>query len=144
MLRKGQMNTATQCAALCWRIKNNKLQVLLITSRETRRWVTPKGWPMAGKTLAESAAQEAWEEAGVVGKVRPRALGVFGYRKRLRDADVPCVAAVFPMRVKKLVDDFPEKGQRRRRWLSRKKAAKLVREPELARLIRNFRPDKKR
>lgn len=144
MLRKGQVETATQTAALCWRIRKEKLQILLITSRDTGRWVVPKGWPMTGKSLAESAAQEAWEEGGVTGKVRDMPIGVFGYRKQIIRESVPCVAAVFPLRVKSLAAEFPEKGQRRRKWVSRKKAAKLVREPELAELIRRFKPNKRR
>ena len=52
----------TQFAALCYRIKRGKVQVLLVTSRRTKRWIVPKGWPMEGRTPADSAAQEAWEE----------------------------------------------------------------------------------
>ncbi|MFC6583776.1 NUDIX hydrolase [Sulfitobacter aestuariivivens] len=52
----------TQFAALCYRVKKGKVQVLLVTSRGTKRWIVPKGWPMDGKTPAQSAALEAWEE----------------------------------------------------------------------------------
>jgi len=62
---KGEVRT--QFAALPFRVKEDKVQVLLITSRGTGRWIVPKGWPMEGKTPAESALQEAWEEAGVQG-----------------------------------------------------------------------------
>ena len=77
-------------------MKNNKIQVLLVTSRGSGRWILPKGWPMDGKTPAASAAQEAWEEAGVDGTPDSRPLGLFSYNKSLDDADegFPCVAMV--------------------------------------------------
>ena len=58
----------TQFAALCYRIKSNKVQVLLVTTRRTGRWILPKGWPIDGLTPQKSAAREAWEEAGVIGR----------------------------------------------------------------------------
>lgn len=132
----------TQFAALCYRLKNNKIQVLLITSRGSGRWILPKGWPMDGKTPAESAAQEAWEEAGVHGTADSRPLGLFSYNKTLDDVDhgLPCVAMVYGVKVKSLARDFPESGQRSRKWVSRKKAAGMVDEPELARILRDFDP----
>lgn len=99
----------------------------------------PKGWPMDGKTPAQSAAQEAWEEAGVVGKPHEQCLGLYSYTKSIGDgAALPCVALVYPVRVKSLAPDFPERGQRRRKWFSPKKAAARVQEPELARILRDF------
>ncbi|WP_415921178.1 NUDIX hydrolase [Tateyamaria sp. SN6-1] len=131
----------TQFAALCYRIKANKVQVLLITSRRSGRWILPKGWPIDGKTPSESAAQEAWEEAGVVGHAEQRPLGLYAYTKITGPEDgLPCVAMVYPVRVKALKKDFPEAGQRKRKWVSRKKAAAMVGEPELARILRDFDP----
>lgn len=132
----------TQFAALCYRVKKDKIQVLLVTSRGSQRWILPKGWPMDAKTPAESAAIEAWEEAGVIGTPDPRPLGLFSYSKTLEDGDpdLPCVAMVYGLKVKSLADDYPEAGQRRRRWVSRKKAARLVDEPELSRILRDFDP----
>ena len=75
---KGQ---STQVAALCWRKHRDRVEVLLITSRDTGRWVLPKGWPIPGLNAHEAAAIEAWEEAGVRGPVTPDALGYFGYDK---------------------------------------------------------------
>lgn len=130
-----------QFAALCYRVKHKKVQVLLITSRGTKRWIVPKGWPMHAMTPAASAAQEAWEEAGVRGRSDGRCLGVYTYEKTLRDGDdLPCLAMLYPVQVKSLAKSFPEAGQRRRRWVSRKKAARLVAEPELARMILDFDP----
>lgn len=96
---------------------------------------------MDAKTPAESAACEAWEEAGVKGRTDPRCLGVFSYSKETQDkGDLPCIAMVFGIEVKSLAKFFPEKNERERMWVSRKKAAKLVDEPELARIILDFEP----
>ena len=131
----------TQFAALCYRVKAGKLQILLITSRGTRRWIVPKGWPMDGMTPARSAAQEAWEEAGVRGDVREAPLGVYSYAKETDEAgDLPCLAMLYPLRVRAMAKVYPEQNERRRRWMSPKKAASKVAEPELARLIRDFDP----
>lgn len=141
--RKGDVRT--QFAALCYRVRRGKVQILLITSRRTKRWIVPKGWPMEGKTPAASAGIEAWEEAGVRGTPSDTALGVYTYGKNMGDADeLPCVVLLYPMLVKSLAKKFPESGERRRRWVSRKKAAKLVAEDDLARLIVNFDPRDKR
>ncbi|MDU8928758.1 NUDIX hydrolase [Alisedimentitalea sp. MJ-SS2] len=137
--RKTDMRT--QFAALCWRVKNGKPQILLITSRGTKNWIIPKGWPMSGITPSEGAAQEAWEEAGVKGKPFDRSLGLFSYMKKIdKRKSVPTVAMVFPVKVKKLAKDFPEAGQRKRKWVSPKKASAMVRERELAHILRTFDP----
>ena len=131
----------TQFGALPWRYADGKLEVLLITSRDTGRWIIPKGWPMDGATPAEAAATEALEEAGVEGKLSNQVVGFYGYLKQLDDADdLPIVVAVFPIRVKRLLTDWPERAGRKRRWYSAKKAANLVAEPELRQIIRHFNP----
>lgn len=129
----------SQFAALCYRIVRDKPEILLITSRGSGRWIAPKGWPMDGKTPAESAAQEAWEEAGVIGRAHDQCLGLYSYNKSLgHGVGLPCVALVYPVLVKSLVTDFPEKGQRLRKWFTPKKAAARVQEPELARILQDF------
>jgi len=96
---------------------------------------------MDGKTPAQSATQEAWEEAGVRGQSDGRCLGVYSYVKDLDGVpDVPCIAMVYAVEVSELSERFPEAGQRERKWVSRKKAAQMVDEPELARIIRDFDP----
>lgn len=131
----------TQFAALCYRLKGNKVQILLVTTRRTGRWIVPKGWPIDGLTPQKSAAQEAWEEAGVVGHAEGRPLGLFSYTKMLdEDEMLPCVAMIYAVKVKSLARDFPEQGQRKRKWFSRKQAANMVGEPELARILRDFDP----
>ncbi|MCX7561187.1 NUDIX hydrolase [Sulfitobacter sp. F26204] len=141
--RKGELRT--QFGALCYRIRRDKVQILVITSRRSKRWIVPKGWPMEGKTPAVSAATEAWEEAGVRGKPDETALGVYTYGKNRGEGDeLPCLVMVFPLLVKSLAKKFPESGQRRRRWVSRKKAAKMVAEEDLAQLILKFDPPRSR
>lgn len=131
----------SQFGALCYRVRDGKVQFLLITSRRSGRWIVPKGWPMDGQTPAQAAAQEAWEEAGATGKSYDLCLGLFSYLKIVDDAEqLPCVVMVYPVRVRTLVKSYPEAGQRKRRWMSRKKAAAMVSEPELVRIIRDFDP----
>ncbi len=131
----------TQFGALCYRIRNDKVQILVITSRGTGRWIIPKGWPMDGETPANAAATEAYEEAGVEGKASNICLGIYSYMKSLpKDDSMPCVVAVFPFRVKKLLKKFPEMGERKRKWVSQKKAAAMISDPELAQLILRFNP----
>ncbi len=134
-------DSRSQFAALCFRVKDGKTQILLVTSRRTKRWIVPKGWPEDGLTPSQCAAREAWEEAGVKGKAFDQCLGIFSYEKDVGDGDpLPCLAMVYPVDVQKTVKDYPESAQRRRKWLSRKEAAARVQEPELKKLIRTFRP----
>lgn len=131
----------TQFAALCFRVVKDKTQVLLITSRGTGRWIIPRGWPMDNKTPSEAALTEAWEEAGVKGTPYQIPLGLYSYTRVIGDeTDVPCVAMVYPVKVKSLAKTFPEVGERKRKWMSPKKAAQRVTEPELANIISTFDP----
>lgn len=130
----------TQYAALPWRKREDGgVEVLLITSRETRRWVIPKGWPMKDKDAAPCAAQEAFEEAGVVGEPRNKSLGVYHYDKRLRSGRLQHVRVmVFPLEVREERDIWPEMAERDRNWTSPAQAATLVDEPELKALLAKF------
>jgi 8-oxo-dGTP pyrophosphatase MutT (NUDIX family) len=132
-----------QFAALPWRRRvAGGIEVLVITSRETRRWVLPKGWPMKDRTPAQAAAREAYEEAGVIGEADDEPIGDYGYGKRLRDGVVQDVrVAVFAMEVFVEQMAWPEKDQREKLWTSPDAAADLVDEPELKALIRAFDPD---
>lgn len=130
-----------QYGALCWRLHRGQIQVLLITSRDTGRWLIPKGWPMKGRPPHEAAGIEAWEEAGVTGTPDPDPIGVYAYAKgRAPETLRPCVVAVYPLEVTGLARRFPETGQRRRKWFSPQKAARKVAEPDLAALIAGFVP----
>jgi len=137
----GKRGVRTQFGALCWRKHRDEIQFLLVTSRRTGRWITPKGWPIDGEAPADAAQTEAFEEGGVKGKVGAFCIGIYSYIKDVDDnLSLPCVVALFPLKVKSLSDDYPEKGQRKRKWFSQKKASSLVDEPELKALIRHFDP----
>ncbi|MEZ2129450.1 MULTISPECIES: NUDIX hydrolase [unclassified Sinorhizobium] len=130
-----------QYAALCYRVKKktSEIELLLMTSRDTGRWVIPKGWPMSGKLAHEVAAREAFEEAGVRGVAEAELLGSYSYRKMLRDGlSVPCKVQVYPLEVLEMVKHFKEKGERTLEWVSCEEAAKRVNEPELKELILTF------
>ncbi|MET0338041.1 MAG: NUDIX hydrolase [Caulobacter sp.] len=129
-----------QYAALPFRDREG-LEILLITSRETQRWVIPKGWPMERKTAAGAAATEAWEEAGVKGEVTETAIGAYRYEKVLKKGEsLRCRVDVFPLRVLVQTISWPESDQRTLQWFKPNEAADAVAEPELAELIRAFTP----
>lgn len=129
-----------QVAALCHREINGEKQVLLITSRGTGRWILPKGWPIEGLNGAESALQEAWEEAGVkTAQVDPTPIGRYDYGKELAGGQIAQVETlVYPARVTLMVSDFPESDQRQHIWVSPQQAAQMVQEPGLKRLLAKF------
>lgn len=128
-----------QVGALCMRGHGRNREVLLVTTITTGRWILPKGWPMPGRSLAEAAQEEAWEEAGVVGEAEPEPVGRFAYDKvRSGGLHLRCTVEVFRIRVKRLAADYPEAGKRRRKWVSPRKAAKMVQEPELRALLKNL------
>jgi 8-oxo-dGTP pyrophosphatase MutT (NUDIX family) len=129
-----------QYAALPYRRRgSSRTEVMLVTSRETGRWIIPKGWPKRRKTPYACAAREALEEAGVVGEVGKSPIGSYSYRKRLkRGKVVVCQVAVFPLEVKRLKKSWPERGEREVQWFSPTAAAATVREPMLRNIIRNL------
>lgn len=129
-----------QCGALCWRETNGIVEILLITSRANKQWIIPKGWPMPGKTLAQAASEEAWEEAGIRGKVQEHTIGSYRYFKRRGKKEMAIQVAVFPLEVTEEYDVFREKGQRDSLWLEPAVAAKLMTNDTLAALIVTFDP----
>jgi 8-oxo-dGTP pyrophosphatase MutT (NUDIX family) len=129
-----------QYAALPFRRRAlSRVQVMLVTSRETGRWIIPKGWPMKRKAPHTSAAREALEEAGVVGTVGRESVGTYSYKKRLSNgAIVTCEVRVFPLEVKRQEKQWLEKAEREFHWFSSTGAAKAVQEPALSDIIRSF------
>lgn len=132
-----------QVAALCWRPCKGEIQVLLITSRRSGRWIIPKGWPIPGKDDAQSAVTEAWEEAGVRAEAAPVGpIGRFAYVKQPDNAQngvpVTLEADVYLIRVGDLARRYPEVGQRKRCWVTPRKAAVLVEEPRLQGILRTM------
>jgi 8-oxo-dGTP pyrophosphatase MutT (NUDIX family) len=142
-IRKKQAIASTQepgrqFAALPYRDRHG-LEILLLTSRETRRWVIPKGWPMKGLPPHGAAACEAIEEAGVVGRVSKKPIGTFEYIKRLTNgAPLQCSVDVFALKVAKQLTHWPEQKERTAHWFAPEEASELVDEPDLRALILAF------
>jgi 8-oxo-dGTP pyrophosphatase MutT (NUDIX family) len=128
-----------QVAALPWRKTQDGVEMMLITSRDTGRWVLPKGWPEEGETLYEAAAREALEEAGVSGGIAEAAAGSYFYNKvHSSGAESPCEVRVFPLEVEGVASEWREKGQRKRKWVEPREATRMVNEPDLVKLIARF------
>lgn len=135
---KSDRSGSVQYGCLPWRRRDGRLDVMLITSRGTGRWVLPKGWPMVGVSGAESAVQEALEEAGVVGEAG-EAIGRYSYEKTLKDGSVRALEVeVYPLAVAEELVDWKERAERTRRWFTPDEAAGLVAEVELTELIARF------
>ncbi|TNM62936.1 NUDIX hydrolase [Aliirhizobium smilacinae] len=135
-----------QYGALCFRriADSDAIEILVITSRESGRWVIPKGWPMKKKEPHQAAEIEAWQEAGIRGRARKKPIGRYTYLKWLDNGDVaPCVVDVFQVEALEIGKNYKERGQREIAWLSPGEAAHRVREIELKSLIIDFKPKKK-
>ncbi|MGB0960438.1 MAG: NUDIX hydrolase, partial [Halocynthiibacter sp.] len=119
MVPEDDIASRQQVAALCVRDGENGPEILLITSRGSKRWIIPKGWPMKNKSYAKAAQIEAWEEAGVIPKKLYKSnIGSYTYDKELNSGEIiPCRAFIYRIDVKKMKKNFPEKGQRKLQWL---------------------------
>ncbi len=106
-------------------------EVCLVSSRNGKRWVAPKGCMEPGKTAGQIALQEAWEEAGLVGLLEPEPIGSYVYQKD----GLTCHVLVFLMEVTSEAAAWPEQSFRQRRWLPVAKAAERVADPGLRALI---------
>ena len=125
-------------AALCLRDSPAGREVMLVRTFQRQHWIIPKGWPMKNRTLAEAAACEAWEEAGVRGRLRPEPIGSFRYTKiRKSGLPVQCRAHIFRIDVETVDDVYPEAGKRQRQWASLPEAAAMVHNPELSAFLRS-------
>ncbi|MEM7268798.1 MAG: NUDIX domain-containing protein [Pseudomonadota bacterium] len=132
--------TRKQAAALCWREGSNGIEVLLITTRRTGRWTPPKGG-LGRNTPHVAARMEAEEEAGAFGEISDQVAGTYRTMKlRKKGYWAKLSVAVYPMRVDRMEDEYLEKGQRKLEWFAPSDAARRVREPELRRLLREFKP----
>jgi 8-oxo-dGTP pyrophosphatase MutT (NUDIX family) len=137
---KSQPTKRVQYAALPYRrTAQSHTEVMLITSRESGRWIIPKGWPDKRQPPCASAAREAREEAGIVGKVASDPIGSYSYQKRLKNGIVvPCEVHVFALKVERQQKTWREKGQRQAQWFPPNKAAEVVRERRLRSILRTF------
>ena len=134
----GDAPVKLQVAALPWRMSRAGVEIMLVTSRDTGRWVLPKGGVDKGEELWTGAAREAEEEAGIRGAVSRVEAGRYFYAKvQFIGRATPCEVLVYPLEVKHLADQWQEMD-RERRWIPVDKAADLVDEPDLAELIRAF------
>lgn len=132
--------TADQIGALPMRWdKGDRLRILMVTSRDRGRWVIPKGWLMDGKKPWHAAEIEALEEAGAVGFISKKSIGCFHYDKRYEGkSSVHCRVTLYPLIVERLKRRWKERDERKRHWFSPSKAAKLVEEEELSRLLKGL------
>src|SRR6188768_1285891 len=113
----GKAPCRLQAAALPWRKTADGVEIMLITSRDTGRWVLPKGWPEKDERLCEAALREADEEAGLSGAVCRREAGRYHYAKVSRNGEeFPCEVIVFPLEVDKVAEKWKERRQRDRKW----------------------------
>ena len=136
-----QMDFARQVAALpvCYHT-DGSVRILLVTSRETKRWVIPKGWPWPDCDDWIAAAEEAREEAGVEGRVNADSIGSFVYQKLQSTGVRPVLVSVYLLEVMAELETWPEQAERRRAWFTPAAAAAAVTEPELQELLRSLEP----
>jgi len=138
----GTVPCRLQVAALPWRRVQDGIEIMLITSRDTGRWVLPKGWPEAREPLCLAAAREAMEEAGLSGRISHLEIGRYFYAKALASGEeVPCEVLVFPLLVEAAADRWKEKRSRMRQWVSVAQASGMVNEPDLGQIIAHFGTD---
>jgi predicted NUDIX family NTP pyrophosphohydrolase len=135
---KGMMMGNIQFAALPFRAVGSGVEIMLITTRQKQRWSVPKGSPIGNKKPHRVAEVEAFEEAGLAGAARKRALGSFRHRKQRGKRKLDLEVHLFPMEVRRQARTWPEKGQRRAIWLPAREAARLVHKRRLAKLIARF------
>lgn len=128
-----------QYGALPITVDGGEVRVLLITSRETRRWIIPKGWPEKKLSPSAVAAREAFEEAGLEGRVAEQPLATFQYIKRLKSGkSVTCAVETYLFEVDRELEDWPERSERERRWMTPDEAARLVSDAGLVEVLRDF------
>jgi 8-oxo-dGTP pyrophosphatase MutT (NUDIX family) len=129
--------TLHQTGVIAYRIVGGKVRVLLVTSRDTGRWIIPKGNIDAGTIPADAAAKEAYEEAGIKGAIAsPLPLGIYTYFKKLQSGEVRAASVeVYLLRVKERLKRWPEKGERKLSWVSTKEAVRLIEEPGVVPLL---------
>ena len=130
-------NHRRQVGAICYRFRKGELEILLITTRRTGRWIIPKGWPMEDKSDAAAAAQEAYEEAGVIGTISDAMFGRFSIQKFQDEQGYETIMVdAYLLHVDHLAEDFPEQGQRERQWFPASVAALQGLDTGLSKLIK--------
>ena len=132
----------SQVAALPYRIvgSGSAVHVLLVTSQSTGQWIIPKGWPMKGQKNYRTAEREAFEEAGIEGRIGKRSIGSYLYFKRRTQSFDLVRVHVYPLHVKKIRDSWPEQDKRKRAWFPLHRAADLVGDPNLGEIVVGLTP----
>ena len=146
MIASSGLNTSVdipyrQIGALPYRLTaSGECEVLLVTSRGTRQWIIPKGWPMENLTDPDAAAREAYEEAGVIGEIQTKAIGTFTYLKQPKGAGAlaEIVVEIYPMRVDRQLAFWPEASQRQTAWMSPTLANPMISNPTLRTLLESW------
>jgi 8-oxo-dGTP pyrophosphatase MutT (NUDIX family) len=121
----------SQSGVIPFRRTEEGTEILLITSIKKKKWIIPKGYVEFNLSPFESAKKEAYEEAGVKGTNETFELGSFKVHKEVG----LCLIRIFSMEVTELLEDYPEKGMRKRKWFSVREAVENVNIPELPELI---------
>ncbi len=125
-----------QVGALPWRVRQRTIEFLLVTSRQSRHWLIPKGWPMPGKSNREAALQEAFEEAGITGVGSAGPIGSYRFQKAMHDgSELPCLMSVYGMSDVHELDAWPEMEQRERLWVPQPEALEMIFDWSLARFL---------
>ena len=137
-----QKKSVQQVAALPFVVTGNGIEILLVTSRRRGRWMLPRGWPMKGMSLPQSAAQEALEEAGVTGVVHSDPVATYSYSKRMAAGyRIPCWVFVYPLLVMQQQSTWRESGERTVGWRSLGEAADLVNHAGLSKQLQQLAAD---
>lgn len=128
-----------QYAALPYVVEDGRPRVLLVTSRETKRWILPKGKPEKNRLPHEVALREAFEEAGLKGTISSEPFARFLSTKRLASGrEIPCAIEVYLMEVTKVLSEWPEMHERERQWATPGEAAMLSSEAGLVSVLLDF------
>ena len=127
-----------QVGTIAWLPEAGPLRFVLVTSRRTGRWVFPKGSIDAGLTPSAAAAREAMEEAGVLGEAGPEPIGSFRTLKVRAPFSWPIEVAIYPLRIDRVLDDWPEARQRDRRFVTLAEARGLLTDPAMLAIAERF------
>jgi 8-oxo-dGTP pyrophosphatase MutT (NUDIX family) len=139
--RKAKRAVRVQYGSLPYRFSQDAaLEILLVTTRGTRRWIIPKGWPIKGLRPGKSAAREAFEEAGVTGRIGGKPIGSFAFDKLRDEAGgmTTCEVKVYPLLVKRQSHVWPESHQRTTQWVQPGRAIAMIKEPDLKKIVASF------
>jgi 8-oxo-dGTP pyrophosphatase MutT (NUDIX family) len=129
-----------QAGVIAYRILNGNVQVLLMTSRDSGRWIIPKGNVNGSATPAKAAKKEAYEEAGLKGTISSSIpLGIYTYFKKLESGEARAAAVeVYLLHVNQQLKKWPEQAERNLSWVTMKEAVELIEEPGVVPLLRRL------